>query len=82
MSQPECAVLPLSVSGECHRLGGAVLQISTPEPLCSEPPRGAAQHSGAGLAHWGGSEHEGLLLCGGEGCTAQQSKAWGGCRSG
>lgn len=48
MSQPERAVLPLSESGECHRLGGTVLQISTPGPSLSHP---GAQHSilGQGL---------------------------------
>lgn len=42
MSQPERAVLPLSESGECHRLGGTVFQISMPEPSLSHP---GAQHS-------------------------------------
>lgn len=46
MSQPERAVLPLSESGEFHRLGGTVFQISTPGPCALSHP--GAQHSTLG----------------------------------
>lgn len=67
MSQPECAVLPLSVSGECHRLGEAMLQISS--HALSHP---GVQHStlGQGLVTGDVLNMRSCCSAGGEGCTA------------
>lgn len=67
MSQPECAVLH---SGECHRLGGAVLQVSTPEPPALSHP--GEQHStlGQGLGTGEALNTRACCSAGGEGCTA------------